>query len=569
MVKTLLRIISALLLVFVFCSSGNQKSGTPVFQSGITSIKTDERTINDLVLLGQVWGFVKYYHPAVVEGNFDMDQELFRFLPVYLSNTGTARRNSSLCQWVNHFGKIRKKEEHNADSALIKMKADFSWARPQEIGDSLCSLVREIRFAKRGKKNFYAQTDMVSRVSFSNEKEYRNSKLSDPGIRLLTVYRYWNVIQYFFPYKYAIGRDWNETLHEFIPSLLNAHTELAYRQELMRMSVQIHDSHSAFSADSTLKGWYGRYKPEIILRYVEKQFVVAIIDDNLLAKQCKLRPGDIILSVNGEPVDSIANRRRPFTPGSNETSVYRNIALELLRSNDSLEKITWRRGTQVLSGTVSCIAIELVSPVRVFQRKDTCFRYLSPDLAYIYPGSIRNKYLDDVMPGFMKTKAMIIDLRCYPKEFIPFTLGKYLWQDQSTFVHFTAADIRYPGDFVFAKSFDGQGRKNENCYKGKVVILVNEFTQSQAEYTAMAFRHVPGSVVIGSTTAGADGDVTRIVLPGAFFASFSGLGIYYPDGGETQRSGIVPDIFVTPTIDGIAAQKDEVLERAVNLANGK
>ena len=39
------------------------------------------------------------------------------------------------------------------------------------------------------------------------------------------------------------------------------------------------------------------------------------------------------------------------------------------------------------------------------------------------------------------------------------------------------------------------------------MILVDEVTQSHAEYTAMAFRTAPLATVIGSTTAGAWGVV--------------------------------------------------------------
>ena len=49
----------------------------------------------------------------------------------------------------------------------------------------------------------------------------------------------------------------------------------------------------------------------------------------------------------------------------------------------------------------------------------------------------------------------------------------------------------------------------------------------------------------------------------------SSIGIYYPDGGETQRIGIVPDIEVKPTIDGIRNGKDELLEKAIELISEK
>jgi C-terminal processing protease CtpA/Prc len=47
----------------------------------------------------------------------------------------------------------------------------------------------------------------------------------------------------------------------------------------------------------------------------------------------------------------------------------------------------------------------------------------------------------------------------------------------------------------------------------------------------------------------------------------SGIGVYYPDGKETQRIGIIPDVEVKPTIEGIKNERDEVLEKAVNWIN--
>ncbi len=83
----------------------------------------------------------------------------------------------------------------------------------------------------------------------------------------------------------------------------------------------------------------------------------------------------------------------------------------------------------------------------------------------------------------------------------------------------------------------------------------------------MAFRTAPKAVVIGSTTAGADGNVSLIRLPGGISTYISGIGVYYPDGKETQRIGIVPDIEVKPTILGISNGRDELLEKAIEIIN--
>jgi C-terminal processing protease CtpA/Prc len=133
-------------------------------------------------------------------------------------------------------------------------------------------------------------------------------------------------------------------------------------------------------------------------------------------------------------------------------------------------------------------------------------------------------------------------------------------------VKFSNTGLKNPGLFTFTHPVT-VGKKNDEYYKGKVIIIINEITQSQAEFTTMALRDAPEATVIGSTTAGADGNVSEIFLPGAVRTMISGIGVYYPDGKETQRTGIVPDIEVKPTINGILQGQDELLEKAIELIN--
>ena len=60
-------------------------------------------------------------------------------------------------------------------------------------------------------------------------------------------------------------------------------------------------------------------------------------------------------------------------------------------------------------------------------------------------------------------------------------------------------------------------------------------------------------------------NVSGISLPGGLQTMISGIGIYYPDGTQTQRVGIVPDVEIEPTINGIKRGKDEVLEKAIEI----
>ncbi len=165
-----------------------------------------------------------------------------------------------------------------------------------------------------------------------------------------------------------------------------------------------------------------------------------------------------------------------------------------------------------------------------------------------------------------KAKGLIIDFRCYPSDFLVFSLSEYLLPKPKSFVKFSIGSVTIPGLFTFTSELK-VGKDNPDYFKGKVVILVNETTQSSAEYHCMAFRTAPHSIIIGSTTAGADGNVSQITLPGGIETMISGIGVYYPDGTETQRIGIRPDIEVKPTLKGIKKGRDELMERAVQLVN--
>ncbi len=165
------------------------------------------------------------------------------------------------------------------------------------------------------------------------------------------------------------------------------------------------------------------------------------------------------------------------------------------------------------------------------------------------------------MDSAAATKGLILDIRNYPSDFVVFTLGQLLVYKKIDFVRFTSGDLANPGAFHWGPPLALE--PGENRYSGRVVILVDEVSQSNAEYTTMAFRASPNAKVMGSTTAGADGNVSQIPLPGGLSSMISGIGVFYPDKRPTQRIGIVPDIEVKPTIAGIRAGRDEVLDAAI------
>ena len=186
---------------------------------------------------------------------------------------------------------------------------------------------------------------------------------------------------------------------------------------------------------------------------------------------------------------------------------------------------------------------------------------LTSRFAYLKLSTIKAGEVAKFIEAASGTQGLVIDVRNYPSAFVVFELGQLLVGDQMPFARFTSGDLSNPGAFHWGPTVSLKPAAPH--YAGKVVILVDEISLSQAEYTTMALRVAPGARVVGSTTAGADGNVSPIPLPGGVSSMISGIGVFYPDKRPTQRVGIVPDVEVRPTIAGIRAGRDEVLEAGI------
>jgi C-terminal processing protease CtpA/Prc len=537
-------------------------------------ISLSDSKIDDLVLLGEIWGFLKYYHPAVARHDYNWDYELFRILPKIISCKTKAERNEVLLNWVNKIGEIKKEEISKYDRANVKFYPDLKWIEDtSEIGGKLVKILSKIRHAKRVNENFYVSLgDGAGNPAFNSENSYSNLVYPDAGFRLLSLYRYWNMIQYFYPDKNLFEEDWKHVLKRYISKFNDAKSVLEYRLAALSLICEIQDTHAfIWCQDSILLKHDGLYRSALEIKFIENKAVVFDYYDSLLGAKTGLKKGDVLLSINNKNIDEIIQEKLPYTSASNYPTKLREIARNLLRTQDTVLNIKYSRNDSIKMAKISSYPKPIVDIHKKYQHKDTCFKIITQGnslifspIGYIYPGTIKNSYLRDIMSDIKDTKGLIVDLRCYPSEFIIFTLSKYLMPEETSIVKWSATTLTEPGIFYFT---EGQkvGTKNKEFYKGKVVIIINESTQSQAEYTAMALRAAPKTTVIGSTTAGADGNVSTFYLPGGLETAFSGLGVYYPDGTETQRVGIVPDIEIHPTIKGIREGRDELLDKAIEI----
>lgn len=530
--------------------------------SKISNINLDQNNIENLKKLGLIWGYLKYYHPGVAEGNYNWDYELFRIYKK-TENASSEQRDQILTDWIKGLGKFQTAK--NSEPKNVKIKPDLDWITNSGFSKELTELLLQLKDAKRPRVNYYVDFfPNVDNPDFRHENPYREMKYPDEGFRLLSLYRYWNMIQYYFPYKNLIEEDWKGVLKEFIPKFINAKDETEYNLASLELIGRIHDTHANIWGNSkSLEKYFGeRYSP-VKLTFAENKPVVEGFYDENLGTQTGLKKGDVITEINGENMDNIIKNKLKYLPASNYPTQLRDISRKLLRSNAETINLTILRDGKTEEKTIKTYAY---SDIKIKKEPKEFFKMLDGNIAYVYMGSVNADLLPEVFEKIKNTKGLVIDFRSYPSDFVVFKMGKLLKPESSDFVKFTNTSNSQPGLFTFTPSLKTQGT-GKKSYAGKIAILINETTQSSAEYHTMAFRTAPNAKVFGSTTAGADGNVSDIKLPGNISTMISGIGIYYPDGRETQRIGIVPDVEVKPTIDGIKNNKDEVLEKATKWIN--
>jgi hypothetical protein len=278
--------------------------------------------------------------------------------------------------------------------------------------------------------------------------------------------------------------------------------------------------------------------------------------------EISLQVGDILLELDGRTLGDLLDEWRPYHPASNEPTRLRDIGTMLSRGEcGPVDAVIDRDGRELALELERVSNWEWYGHYRVDGRPGDAFQRLGDEVAYIKLSAIETDEIPNYIEAAVGTRGLVIDIRDYPAEFVVFALGQHLVDVPTPFVRFTKPDLANPGAFAWTDSLELIPEPPH--YAGRVVVLVNENTLSQAEYTAMAFRAAPRSLVIGSTTAGADGNYSQIDLPGSERTGISGIGVFYPDKRPTQRIGIVPDITVTPTREGIRARRDELLERAL------
>lgn len=381
----------------------------------------------------------------------------------------------------------------------------------------------------------------------------------DCGYRMLFLFRFWNVIEYFSPNRNLTDTPWDEIPEKYIPLFIPGQTPGNPNQAMLLR--ELCDSHSA-SVRYNMFGY--NTVPAEVRNADDRVFVIA---------DGPLRKGDEILSIDGRGWKSTHDGLARFEAASNAENRNYMAAMCMVCSHRDTAAVELVRDGRRMTERIATRSVMNWSPYITERMLDTAnIRLLADGIGYMTGVNYTKADGARIMEKFRDTKALIVDLRCYPREFMIFDfIGRYFMPRTSPHVIWLAPTGALPGvfhelqDSLFVNPDNPAVAENPDYYKGRVIVLVDSSTQSQAEYTAMAFQATPRCTVVGTQTAGADGNISALVMPGGDFGYFSGLGVLYPDGTNTQRAGVRIDVPVHATVPGLQAGRDEILEKALEI----
>jgi carboxyl-terminal processing protease len=521
----------------------------------------------------KIWGFLKYHHPTVAAGSINWDSVYVNNLSKINMNSSNAAFNECILSIINNLGPIEKTEVTTFTDTLFNKNHNLKWLKTNRIiSFTVKAKLNEIYIYRSQGENKYIKMANLT-ADYSGESKYESMGFPSEEYRLLFLARFWNAINYFAPYKYEIGEDWDNILSRFIPKMVNAKDTVKYYKSLLQLSVSMGDGHSQLTlADNNDKIndlVFGKYTAPIYTDIAEGKIIVRKVANDSL-NQINIRRGDIIFSVDNEPAAKRMKRISEYISASNKVTKDKYLTWSFFNTPNDYQRLEIKRGRQIIIVKVKCIMASKRDwgDLTNYTSNETGYKTVGNSIAYVYAWQMWKGNMDTIKELIKSKKAVIFDVRNYPGSDYFYNIFDVFLPESKAINQSLCISINNPGYFRWQLS-PKIGSTNKSPYSGKVVILTDERSQSQGEYSVMCFQTIPNSVTVGSQTAGADGVVTTIPMGGKLSLSYSGYGIFYPDKTPTQRRGVKIDIEAMKTAEGITQNRDVALEKALEFLKNR
>lgn len=589
--KFILKAVSALIIISYI--------GLPTCLANETEqILNQNKNIDGFI---KVWGIVKYRSPNSVAGKFDADKVFLANIAA-IKNANFKEYNDILLKIIDDAGlpTTQKKAGYECNDCLNKNES-YKWINSRLYTTAVKSKLEDLSQSLNQTEDHH----YINKVNYESEikNEASNSaynSFTDPSINLLALAKSWCAIEYLFPYKYQMDKNSYQILKEMIPIFSAISSRASYEKAILLLETNINDTHAAGFL-SQLKSKAEIFKishyPPFDYQCSAAGIVIKSFLNDSLANNSSLKKGDVIVEINSIKTKNWLAERMKLLPASNLSVKYRLLSSDwqgntyaFYNSNADVLAVKVKRQGKILSLKLNMLNLRnkgVLNVINDYIKKNIALdeavkplENIGNDITVIRGGYYLDKYFPQNEAEELKfskelqsKKALIFDMRKYPSGglfyyYIPMALGKTSFE----FAKYYKANVKDPSTFIKLGGkelyLSKDLKEGKNLYQGKIVILTNENTQSKGEWFTMMLSQLNNNTtIIGSQTAGADGDLKSLHLPGGYKFIFTGNGIFYPNDKETQRIGIKPDILFKPTIADLSGMEDAHLARAVKFIN--
>lgn len=386
--------------------------------------------------------------------------------------------------------------------------------------------------------------------------------LKDRATRLADVALLWMIPEHFYPYHELAHTEWNAALGTALTAAATDSNGTAFDRTLQTLVAALHDGHgNAFRASTA------RVVPPLELAWVEGRVVVTAISDSVA--RFGMNRGDEIVAVDDRPIASALRDAESRTSGATPQWI-RTVALSRLLTGEPGTPFTLRVRDPLTRGA----PVRTVHLVRGIARipdgsRPAKIAELRPGVFYVDIGRVTDTDITGALPSLVAAQAIVFDMRGYPSQVSTPAILAHLIDSTIHSPHFEVpfvakpdhADMQYPIDDRWTIAPEAPR------IRGKIVWLTGGGAISYAESTMGVVEDNHLGTIVGSTTAGTNGDVNPFTLPGGYTVVWTGLRVRKNDGSPHHGVGIAPSVHVEPTLAGIRAGRDEVLERALSLVS--
>ena len=549
-------------------------------------LSSQEKRYDDLYYTAKVWGYYKYFHDKLADGDINWDQKLLDMLDDLESAKTRFDFDDMIIEMMNEAGLVDHPNINNPNP-FLDVNLNTSWFDNDHFSEKVTGMLRTVKNSFEGQLNSFYVTHTMNypySPTFKNDTRYNNvfGTICPPEkLRLLALFRFWNIINYFYPHGDNVtNNDWDLTLERFIPKFINATNKKAYDLAVMELVKSVDDNGIRIEGRYADQIYGAHYLP-LELKQIGDETVIT----RKLIKKCPFNVGDVIKSINGTDIATFRERLLTTTVGGNESVIDRNINRRIIRGNPETVDMVIQYEVGDKSRKVSIVRnMEAEEYHERIQNNGPVWEVrnyqIDKSFGYVDLERLKDSDIGVMFNDLKETRALVLDVRSVPAVKINLMVGRLFSTPQRN-VDVIYADPVYPGFLEKAEITAGFGNIN-NPYDRKVFILVDEETEGIGELAAMTYGKRRLTKIIGTHTAG-DVDYIRergpqdkseplttlINLPGNVQIRYTPYCVVYPDGTPTHRVGIVPDYYVKMNTEDIRLGKDTALLKAISMIGAK